>query len=457
MARTQAKGLGTDFAAGPWGVRRVRDEAPNAQPRKPVARCGGHAGAWPQGDAAERKGHGVERLRRGAGGGGAGQNPKDLLLLDPVENATWSASLSLESHALIVSRTGNLYATHFFFNLLTAVYLDPKPRASTAASARETQPQEKNRPIGKNRVTYHLIGARWYDPELRIFMSPDRKNQYANPYSYGPGNPILGTDPSGDWWEIAAAVVMIAVAAYVEHEQAKDRAHQAENEAKDRCRTDPGCNPNNIHVDPGPSNTTYGVCVGNECVSPVYVTYNGVDSREAAARGNDLNRLQENQTTAEKKTQEAVNRVYNAVQQQNIRQQMADAWNSTYSRGANRFGVYNETGFRIHAVDGSFEPGPLVKGTEADGVQKITIPNGQNTIGTVHVHPSYYFDSETGRYEHSGFGPSDYDNYLVQPDSRMPIVPGVIIDDRTRSIIIHDQNGKMRVLPPQTYYDILGY
>ena len=158
---------------------------------------------------AERKGHGLERFRRGAGGGGAGQNPKDLLLLEQVENATWSASLSLESNALIVSRTGNLYATHFFFNLLTAVYL--KPHASAAAArACETPPQEKNRPIGKNRVTYHLIGARWYDPDLALWLTPDSKNQFANPYSYG-GNPTNYVDPDGNWLIAAWVAVVVAV------------------------------------------------------------------------------------------------------------------------------------------------------------------------------------------------------------------------------------------------------
>ncbi len=303
----------------------------------------------------------------------------------------------------------------------------------------------------------YAMGSRWYDPELALFMSPDRKGQYFNSYSYGPGNPVFGSDPTGDWWEIAAAVVILAYAAYNEHEQAKDRARQEEKEAKDRCKTDPGCNPNNIHVKPDPSSTQYGVCVGNGCVSPVYVNYNGVDSREAAARGNDLKRLQDNQAIAEAQTQAAVDRVYKAVQQKNIREQMANAWNSTYERGPNRFGVFNETGFTIDFVNGSYQAGPLVNGGAGNGLQFVDIPQNSNTIGTFHVHPSYYYDSYTGKQNHSGFGPSENDNDLVQHDSRMPIIPGVIIDDRTRLIIIHDQYGRMRVLPPQTYYDILGY
>ncbi len=50
------------------------------------------------------------------------------------------------------------------------------------------------------RLTY--FGARWYDPELGLFMSTDPAGQYANPYSFGPGDPVNGTDPTGMTWGI---------------------------------------------------------------------------------------------------------------------------------------------------------------------------------------------------------------------------------------------------------------
>ncbi len=48
----------------------------------------------------------------------------------------------------------------------------------------------------------YAFGARWYDPELGSFMSPDPVRQFANPYSYGPNDPMNGTDPTGMVWDI---------------------------------------------------------------------------------------------------------------------------------------------------------------------------------------------------------------------------------------------------------------
>jgi RHS repeat-associated protein len=46
----------------------------------------------------------------------------------------------------------------------------------------------------------YAFGARWQDPDLGIFLTADPAGQYANPYSYGGGNAINGTDPNGMWW-----------------------------------------------------------------------------------------------------------------------------------------------------------------------------------------------------------------------------------------------------------------
>ena len=42
------------------------------------------------------------------------------------------------------------------------------------------------------------FGARFYDPELGLFLTPDPQAQYASPYLYGGGNPIYGIDPDGE-------------------------------------------------------------------------------------------------------------------------------------------------------------------------------------------------------------------------------------------------------------------
>jgi RHS repeat-associated protein len=42
----------------------------------------------------------------------------------------------------------------------------------------------------------YYLRARWYDPELPIFLSRDPA-QHLNRYAYGNGNPVMNTDPSG--------------------------------------------------------------------------------------------------------------------------------------------------------------------------------------------------------------------------------------------------------------------
>jgi RHS repeat-associated protein len=61
------------------------------------------------------------------------------------------------------------------------------------------------------------FGARHLDPELGIWTTPDAAGQYFNPYSYGAGDPINGTDPDGNWFWIddAIATGLGAVAGYV--------------------------------------------------------------------------------------------------------------------------------------------------------------------------------------------------------------------------------------------------
>jgi RHS repeat-associated protein len=41
------------------------------------------------------------------------------------------------------------------------------------------------------------FGARWYDPELGMFVTPDPRAQFPNPYSYVSGNPLNAVDPGG--------------------------------------------------------------------------------------------------------------------------------------------------------------------------------------------------------------------------------------------------------------------
>jgi len=57
-------------------------------------------------------------------------------------------------------------------------------------------------------------GARWFDPELGQFQSLDPQRQFPSPYAYGPGDPVNGTDPTGeDFGLLALAIIVIAAVA----------------------------------------------------------------------------------------------------------------------------------------------------------------------------------------------------------------------------------------------------
>lgn len=45
----------------------------------------------------------------------------------------------------------------------------------------------------------YAFGARWFDPELGLWMSPDPAQQFSNPYYYGP-SPVTGVDGTGLWF-----------------------------------------------------------------------------------------------------------------------------------------------------------------------------------------------------------------------------------------------------------------
>ncbi len=51
-------------------------------------------------------------------------------------------------------------------------------------------------------VGLYYFGARWYDPQLGVWISPDPEGQFMNPYAYGPDF-LNSIDPNGKWgWSL---------------------------------------------------------------------------------------------------------------------------------------------------------------------------------------------------------------------------------------------------------------
>src|SRR5690554_4633811 len=55
-------------------------------------------------------------------------------------------------------------------------------------------------------IAAYYFGARFYDPEVGVWMSTDPKNQFFNPFAYS-SNPINTVDPDGQW-----ALALVAAA-----------------------------------------------------------------------------------------------------------------------------------------------------------------------------------------------------------------------------------------------------
>ncbi|MDD5427519.1 MAG: RHS repeat-associated core domain-containing protein [candidate division Zixibacteria bacterium] len=53
---------------------------------------------------------------------------------------------------------------------------------------------------------YYYFGERYYNPRTGTFTSIDKAGQFASGYNYGGNNPIVGTDPDGNWFFAFAAI-----------------------------------------------------------------------------------------------------------------------------------------------------------------------------------------------------------------------------------------------------------
>ena len=52
--------------------------------------------------------------------------------------------------------------------------------------------------VMQEKAVWYLIGARYYDPEVAQWFSPDAAGQFSSPYTYG-SNPVIMVDPDGNF------------------------------------------------------------------------------------------------------------------------------------------------------------------------------------------------------------------------------------------------------------------
>lgn len=79
----------------------------------------------------------------------------------------------------------------------------PRRSRGVARTPRRVGPQVRAS-FAKGRLYY--FGARWYDPELGLWISPDPAHQFNSPYAYG-GDPVNSIDPYG-LWEIGLGITV---------------------------------------------------------------------------------------------------------------------------------------------------------------------------------------------------------------------------------------------------------
>jgi hypothetical protein len=72
-------------------------------------------------------------------------------------------------------------------------------------------------------LLWYLIGARYYDPELGIWLSVDAEDQFANAYGYA-SNPLIMVDPDGNF-ALQAAIVSAIIGSAIGTVQGAINAH----------------------------------------------------------------------------------------------------------------------------------------------------------------------------------------------------------------------------------------
>ncbi|HLP41413.1 MAG TPA: RHS repeat-associated core domain-containing protein [Fibrobacteria bacterium] len=206
-------------AAGPWGARRERDEALNARPRKPAGRPGETGAVWPLGYAAGRQGR-----RDGATPPGGGWRLPWSGMGGASTFESRVKTVAAPPPGYVLAPSGDLFPSPFFLLAATphprksaygpifsdrhtrvtgksTLSPDPAPGCGGGVAESRVGPNSTGKEF-EDATGLYYFGARWMDPELGMFLSPDPAGQYFNSFAFGPGDPINGIDPSGMVWDV---------------------------------------------------------------------------------------------------------------------------------------------------------------------------------------------------------------------------------------------------------------
>jgi RHS repeat-associated protein len=112
---------------------------------------------------------------------------------EPLEDTVFYHLDRLGSTELVTDHTGAVeeWLRHDPYGAVSAFQPNGTPKTAPGSTFQFTGQR------GDDGTGLYYFGARFYEPALGLFVSPDPAGQFFSPYSYGGGNPLAGTDPTG--------------------------------------------------------------------------------------------------------------------------------------------------------------------------------------------------------------------------------------------------------------------
>lgn len=96
-------------------------------------------------------------------------------------------------------------------NFVNQTIYDPYGEVGAYGGENISRPKFTGKEFDNNSELYYF-GARYYEPFISRFLTPDPARQYSSPYVYGNGDPLSGIDPDGEQFVTIAIIAASAVA-----------------------------------------------------------------------------------------------------------------------------------------------------------------------------------------------------------------------------------------------------